>query len=72
MLVAVKRDWAALDEVRALLPWEARALLQLLVTLCIRTDYDSAPACGEDGGDGVGPVGMPGRARHASGGRTAA
>jgi hypothetical protein len=44
MLVALKREWAVLEEVRALSPLDARALLGRLVTLGIRAYYRPAGA----------------------------
>ncbi len=45
MLVALKREWAALDEVRGLAVRDARELLGRLVTLSIRAYYEpTAPA----------------------------
>jgi hypothetical protein len=42
MLVVLKREWAALEEVRAMSPLDARDLLDRLVTLSIRAYYQPA------------------------------
>jgi hypothetical protein len=39
MLVALKREWAALEQVRAMSPFDTRDLLARLVTLSIRAHY---------------------------------
>jgi hypothetical protein len=42
MLVALKREWGALEEVRRMSPLDARELLDQLVTLGVRAYYDAA------------------------------
>lgn len=44
MLIALKRAWAELEEVRQLPPLDARALLDNLVTLAIRALYAPSPS----------------------------
>ncbi len=48
MLVALKREWAALDEVRQLAAHDARALLDRLVTHFVRAYYDRAAPRGPE------------------------
>ena len=43
MLVALKHQWAALQEVRAMSPRDARDVLGRLTTLSIRAYYQAAP-----------------------------
>ena len=58
MLVALKRTWWALDEVRRLPPLDAQALLSRLVSLGIRAYYEprrdggprTSPGRGDDAG----------------------
>ena len=50
MLVALKRGWAALDDVRQLPVPAARDVLNRLVTLSIRAYYAQAPGTGRGGG----------------------
>jgi hypothetical protein len=49
MLVALKREWAALDDVRNLAALDARALLSRLVTLSIRAYYTRGRSASRSG-----------------------
>jgi len=55
MLVALKREWTALDAVRRLMPLDAQALLDALVSRAIRAYYASPaarqPSAGAHGAD---------------------
>ncbi len=64
MLVALKREWAALDDARRLPPLDARELLNRLVTLSIRAFYPSGPSDG--GSDRPTEHGAPAAARPAA------
>jgi len=61
MLVALKREWAALDEVRRLPMHDARDLMSRLVTLSIRAYYTRDRGTGRSGGptERAGPGGAP-------------
>jgi hypothetical protein len=61
MLVALKREWAALDDARRLAVLDAQALLSRLVTLSIRAYYGRARAGGRRGA--AADAGGGGRAR---------
>lgn len=50
MLVALKRTWRSLDEVRRLPPTDAQDLLGRVVTLSIRAYYEPAHAAGTPSG----------------------
>ncbi len=64
MLVALKREWAALDDARRLPPLDARELLNRLVPLSIRAFYPSGPSDG--GSDRPTEHLAPGNARSAA------